>query len=308
MPETTRTPKWHYEISPPSRRRRRSVSRRERVTQGTRWNSSRVPRAFALCIGVDAVDTSHYRSSGRVWNGNLFGAERHAREVGALFSARGIEPTVVTARDATSESLVAHIGRCARSAVAGDLMVLYFSGHGGFPLIDARRMPVLACFDRMLLAAELHTAFSAFSFGVRVVSLIDACHAGTVFYWGADSGDGARPVDQSYAAHFPGYLDCFYQQHRDVYDAILAALPAAALQTEVLHFGACQDEAAALDAGERGGVFTLAFLDAWNGGAFMGSYRDLYVAIARRTGRQVPTLMSAGPRLPAFVDQPALFV
>ena len=264
-------------------------------------------RAAALCVGIDAVDEHHYRDGERGWDGLLRGAERHARDVADALRAARFDTAVLLARDATCGAVLAGLARLASSARAGDLVAFYFSGHGGFPNVAGHRTPTLACFDRMLFAHELHAAFAAFAAGVRVVSLVDACHAGAVFYRGEEISPAPADPDDPYGREFPGYLDGVYATHQELYDGLILT-PPPPLRTEVLHFGACREECTALDAGERGGVFTLALLDAWAGGTFTGSYQELFVAIARRTGRQVPTLMSAGPQIPSFPDQPAFAV
>lgn len=264
-------------------------------------------RASAVCVGIDALDERHYRDGERVWDGALRGAERHAREVAAALHAACFDTTLLLAADATCEAVLSALSRLAVAASADDLVAFYFSGHGGYPDVAGHRTPTLTCFDRMLFAHELHTAFAEFRPGVRVVSLVDACHSGAVFYRGEEVEQIAADPNDPYAREFPGYLDCFYAAHRERYDALISSTPPP-LRTEVLHFGACREECTALDAGERGGVFTLALLDAWAGGAFTGSYQDLFVAIARRTGRQSPTLMSAGPQIPSFPDQPAFSI
>ncbi len=266
-----------------------------------------MPCATALCVGIDALDERHYRDGERVWDGALRGAERHAREVASTLRAAGFDTALILGSDATCEALLAGLWKLAAAASDGDLVVFYFSGHGGYPDVAGYRTPTLTCFDRMLFARELHAAFAAFAPGVRVVSLVDACHSGAVFYRGEELAPVRADPDDPYAREFPGYLDCFYAAHRERYDALVQPAPPP-LQTEILHFGACREECTALDAGERGGVFTLALLDAWAGGAFTGSYQDLFVAIARRTGRQSPTLMSAGPQIPSFPDQPAFSI
>lgn len=265
-------------------------------------------RGTAICVGLDVVDERHYRAGDRAWDGRLGGAERHARAVAGELVAAGFAVTMLTGQGATSTAIVDALAKCARGAESGDIAVFYFSGHGGFPELDGYRTPVLVCYDRMLFSDELHTAFARFGSGVRVVSLVDACHAGSVFYRGDEVERIRAEPDDPHAAVFPGYLDAFYAQHRAMYDAYLAAAARPPLNTEVLHFGACHERCAALDAGERGGVFTLALLDAWKSGTFTGSYRELFAAIALRTGRQVPTLMSAGPELPSFPDQRALCI
>ena len=96
------------------------------------------------------------------------------------------ETTVLLTKEATSGRLIKEMLRLARALEAGDLLFLTYSGHGGqMPAEGERRgrqawtRPGVSTSGQLIDNETLQPP-RPFKQGVRIVSLSDSCHSGTV--------------------------------------------------------------------------------------------------------------------------------
>lgn len=269
--------------------------------------------ARSIHVGLNAVDPQAYGG----WAGRLLGCENDARAMRELAGAQGFEPMLLRGADATRDRLLAAIAEAAAAMVAGDQLLLTYSGHGA-SLGDRSgdepdgRDEVWCLRDGLLLDDELHERLCAIAAGVRVLVVSDSCFSGSVTrddrrrlvvpearrrvmrsgeLLGAERrlrSDRARSIVR---AHAPEY------EARKAALTTTAATPAAA---SVVLLAACADHETARDGAEHG-VFTQAILDVWDRGAFAGDHEAFHAAIVARVTGQHPQLYTEGPRDEAFV-------
>jgi hypothetical protein len=293
----------------------------------------RAPRAFALHIGLNAVDPRHYAG----WSGPLLACEADARDMAAIATRKGMTSTVLMTKDATRQAVLTALRGAARKLSAGDYFFLTYSGHGGQvpdrTREEADRADETWClFDAQLIDDELYRELGRFAKGVRIFVLSDSCHSGTVVRGANDApilddrGQPARPkfppvdiVRQTYEAN-QRFYDGLQKKvaaaseggrvvDPDVALAQVAVDPRLGAVTR--HFGpavilisGCQDNQESLD-GDRNGAFTEQLLKVWASGAFAGSYGDFHARIRRAMPRsQTPNLFTIGDARTFLGQQP----
>lgn len=141
---------------------------------------------YLVTVGLNAVDPSAYDGE---WRGVLDHAENDTRRFRAACERinQGSTVTIIgslVGRGATRGSVRDVLGRLAASTKAGDLAIVYFSGHGA-PVAGSRiesqdwTDESLCLFDGLLLDKELGEVWSAFD-SVDVCVVTDTCHGGGV--------------------------------------------------------------------------------------------------------------------------------
>ncbi|MEO6525086.1 MAG: caspase family protein [Gemmatimonadaceae bacterium] len=266
--------------------------------------------ASALCIGVNQLDPRAYGG----FKGFLYGAVRDAEAMVTIATAQGMSVASLTDEYATTSHVLDHIKQVADSAVAGDLFMLTFSGHGA-QLPDrqgeeADRLDETWClYDRELVDDEIYDALAAFKPGVRVLVVLDSCHSGSVV------ADFAPAVDPSTLGPTFGSGVRSRQLPREVelqnrerngstrqgtslqinHSNVLSNL-----QASVLVLSACADDEEAYET-DGYGDFTSALVDVWNGGDFTGGYEEFMSRIAERLTRQTPGRSWGNAEDPAFL-------
>ena len=152
------------------------------------------PKGVALCIGLDALDPSHYGG----WSGELWACEFDANDMRDIAKSQGfdvqwnaaIPDGVLLTTAATRKAVLDAMGAAAEQLVAGDIFMISYSGHGGQVLDkngdeksngpDDLLDETWCLYDGEMLDDELHKAFRGFKAGVRILMFSDSCHSGTV--------------------------------------------------------------------------------------------------------------------------------
>lgn len=216
------------------------------------------PKGLALCVGVNRVDPDHYAG----WSGPLNACENDARNMAAMLTTRNFTAQTLLTRNATTHNFFKALSELAKQAVAGDIVVVSNSSHGGqVPDYDADEsdgMDETVClYDREVLDDELAAAWATFAPGVRVLWVSDSCHSGTMVRAIGQSAvlvqDGSRALPPEVAAVTASI-------NENTYKAVSAAVAnRPSIAAYVLAFGACQDNQTAMD-GAVNGAFTGALL------------------------------------------------
>jgi metacaspase-1 len=165
-----------------------------------------VATGISLHIGLNSVDTTHYRG----WDGKLRGCEQDAHDMQHVADGLGYSSTLLLTKDATVANVTGAIEAAAKALGPGDTFFVTYSGHGGqvpdtngdertaatdevgaFP---DRYDETWVLYDRMLIDDELFALWSQFVPKARIIMLSDSCHSGTVakaLPWedGADEDD-----------------------------------------------------------------------------------------------------------------------
>jgi metacaspase-1 len=274
-----------------------------------------MPHAISLHLGLNAVNADAYRG----WSGPLRGCENDARAMQAIADARGFTSRLLLGAAATRFHLDAAMVRAAAELVAGDLLLLTYSGHGAsWPDHDGdepdRYDEAWCLHDGMLLDDEIHHRLCAFAAGVRVLVVSDSCFSGSVTRddhttptaarvrrpAALRNGDAAARERRAPAAQVRAVLRANSDDHA-ARKAAVAATQAVAPTAGILLLAACEDRQTAHE-GDLHGVFTAALLATWDGGGFAGGHEAFRAAIQTRVGAAPrPTLFSVGAVEPGFL-------
>ncbi len=249
-------------------------------------------KAFAMTLGLNAVDPAHYGG----WSGELNACEADAQDMTAIAKSRKFKIKSLLTRDATRANVLAEIGKAARELKKGDIFLLTYSGHGGqIPDLTGEEpddMDETWClYDGELIDDELNQQLGKFAAGVRVLVFSDSCHSGTVtrmaYYHGTDLGRATDAGGQRAAYRFmpPEVALRTYREHKQFYVDLQRAASAgtakAKVKASVLLISGCQDNQYSAD-GTFNGLFTAQLLKVWNNGKFKKDYKDFHAAIVQR--------------------------
>lgn len=259
----------------------------------------------ALVCGVERVWPSAYGGS---WDGALVPAVRNdVRLMVRTLTDRGFQVWTLL-EDGTRDAFSRRVMDLARRAVAGDLVVIYFSGHGGqlpemensIRFDETDGLDETLCFpDGQMVDDELRRLFGQFQPGVRVIFIADSCHSGTVTRTGREpmafvSEDMEHLILAK--AMPPDVVEPAYLTQREAYDAARSRPLDASRRTDgpaVLLLGGCEESGFSYSLPDQG-AFTLAMAQSLAAGArTMG---DLLTQMRKRIRtRQVPTADYEGP-------------
>ncbi|MFN8060979.1 MAG: caspase family protein [Vicinamibacterales bacterium] len=263
-----------------------------------------MPKGLSIHIGVNHVDPAHYEG----WDGRLAACEADARDMQALARKQRFEPmALLLSEQATASALTTTLRAASKALVAGDLLLLTYSGHGG-QVKDTNHDEkdhmdeTWVLFDRQFIDDELYALWATFKAGVRILVLSDSCHSGTVsrdvppF---VDGGPRRKAMPRAVG-------DMVERAHRALYRDIQRALPGAErtkVRATVLLISGCMDNQFSMD-GERNGAFTAALKATWKGGRFRGDYRRFHdVILASMDPSQSPNYLVVGSPNAAFESQ-----
>jgi len=142
---------------------------------------SPAPTGYALAIGLNKVDTTHYVGTVK----ELSGCEADAVDMKDIAISQGLNAEMLLGKEATRTNVLNKLDALAKSLKTGDLLVLSYSGHGA-NVIDkngdeADGYDETWClYDGQLLDDELYGAWMKFQAGVRILVFSDSCYSGTV--------------------------------------------------------------------------------------------------------------------------------
>lgn len=236
----------------------------------------------ALLVGLCQVSPAAYNG----WNGanGCEGCELDVENVEKILAPFEYKIEMLKTKAATKAAILGQLTKAAETLQADDLFVFYFAGHGGQQPDTNKdetdnQDETLLAYDGEIIDDELNQIWPRFQPGVRIVMLSDSCN----------SGSNYRAVRDVYT---PTPVQPFRQGTRAV------------MQAQMIHFGGCRD--GFTSAGyESGGAFTMAFANVWQGGAFVGTYQDLYNAIVTKVPKdqQQPQYNEYGPVTEAFRNE-----
>lgn len=230
-------------------------------------------RGQALLVGLKSVDPASYQG----WDGTsgCWGCELDVDNIERILEPHEFSITSIRTPNATADKIVESLRGAAESLSDGDVFTFYFSGHGGQqPDFGGDELDghdeTLVLYDRELVDDELNVIWVSFRPGVRVVMLSDSCNSGTNYRMRRDllAPTPIEPITEGIQSD---------------------------MKAQMIHMGGCRDSSTS--AGYLGGgAFTMALCNAWAGGGFEGTYKDLFKATAKgvHTGQQ-PQYNEYGP-------------
>lgn len=268
---------------------------------------------YSLHVGLNHLSAAHYGSDQALKN-----AVADAEAMRSIALSIGFDTAVLTDANATVGNFAINLNRLASTAVAGDIVFLSYAGHGsnvfdssGDELADSLD-ETWCLYDRMIIDDELYGLYSLFKPGVRLLIISDSCHSGTVARIIAgdepddrfhnhlsDRGELLRGIGQAQSREI-------YRANAHEYESVSALAAAgsrAELQCSLQLLAACQDNQLAGD-GLGNGFFTTKLLHLWAGGAWQGTYTELFETLQNDMPRQQkPNQQVLGEGTDAFIAQ-----
>ena len=146
-----------------------------------------MPKGHALVIGLNSVDPNHYDG----WDGALKVCEADAKKIITYLKKQKFGSiTKLLTKEATRPNVISALDNLATKANSGDLVFIYYSGHGGNEIPDfnkdeddpwSDRFDETWClYDAQLIDDELYYQWKKFKKGVRIVVMSDSCFSGDI--------------------------------------------------------------------------------------------------------------------------------
>lgn len=279
-----------------------------------------MPSGHSIHIGLNRVDPAAYAG----WSGPLNACEADARSMERLCTRAGFTARTILTAAATRSGVIQAIRDEAARMVAGDTLVLSYSGHGGqMPDMngdeEADGLDETWClFDGQLLDDELRDLWAKFPAGARIAVFSDSCHSGSVIKAALragllasetfrEPGPDTDPSEMPRAMP-PSIERRVYLANQTFYDGLLSRAAPRAPACSVVLVSGCQDDQLSYD-GPHNGVFTGWLVWAWADGAFRGDYQALTEKIKSKIpARQTPNYMTYGAPNPTFTGGQAISI
>jgi metacaspase-1 len=249
-------------------------------------------KGIALTIGLNSVDPKQYGG----WSGELNACEADATDVADIAKSKGFKTQILVTKAATRKNVIQAFGKAAGNLKASDIFLLFYSGHGGqVPDMnndeDDFQDETWCLYDGELVDDEIFWLLSRFAKGVRIFSMSDSCHSGTVtkaaFYQGTMAARSAAvgPDQPRFKFMPPDVALRTYRQNQKFYDKILKDPKLTKAMDEVkasvLLVSGCQDNQFSSD-GTFNSLFTANLLAVWNNGNFKKNYNNFHNSIVKR--------------------------
>ena len=192
-------------------------------------------KRLAICLGTTRVDPAAYDG----WPGTCPGCDRDAARFATLCHDAGFNGVQVLVNEAAQPRfLKPAFVEASKLLTTGDLLVLYYSGHGGQQWDTSgdeqdAMDETLCLYSGELVDDDIARFLCKLRRGVRVLFVTDTCNSGTNFRGRGRVKRSTPVVVRKAPQQFKGSL---------------------------LHFGGCEDGRSSYGA-EDGGVFTNALLD-----------------------------------------------
>jgi hypothetical protein len=266
-------------------------------------------KKHALLIGLNEVNKQHYVG----WTGALRYAEDGVKKVNSeIIALRGFNtPYILLRAQATRLNVQQKLNTLANDAAPGDLVVVYYAGHGQQEQ-DKQRFEVdkldeaWCLYDGLFLDDELWAAWCQFRKGVRILLVSDSCNSGTI---GRDGE--STPMDNSLTELFSMEKKMqTYINNQAFYDQLMKNTRGARskpMEVSLITLTACKSNQKALENKKlQHSEFSYSLLKIWNGGRFVGDHRAFYQAILKdvqlRNPNQTPQIIQYGLSDSQFLD------
>jgi hypothetical protein len=264
--------------------------------------------AVSIHIGVNEPGSG----SSLDMRARLEDSEAAAWRMAEMASQAGYDSMLVLrGQTATLAAVKAALWNVSQLLVEGDTLLVTFSGHGG-KITDRneddpdRSDESWSLHDGELLDDQLSGFWRLFDTGVRIVVVSESCFSGGMMR-SVDEDELRRlapPVPPRRMRGEPAW------QQEAVMKTMGPAVvepsrdPGGGVRATVLMLTASGEAQPA-----EAGLFTACLLEVWAGGAFSGSYRELFdevkKRVMRRKSEQQPQIMMLGARDVEFPDAPA---
>jgi hypothetical protein len=252
---------------------------------------------MSLVIGVSFVDPAKYVSP----ISPLPAAELDAQSIAEIARQQGFWTKLLLNAEADSDGVLTAIQGAAAILQAGDIFLLYFSGHGNKVLGAAGPTSEDAwlLYDRMLTKGEVSALVTTFRVGVRILVITDSCNNGGIVSPAAAASLASSFGNTSFVVKSAPPLKV-----QSAANNVPPANPAqASIAATVLLLASSGPDENSISTPKHG-VFTQQLLTVWNNGGFTGNCVDFFLAIAQGVAaHQTPFFQPFGAPNTAFTSQ-----
>lgn len=273
-------------------------------------------KGYAIVFGLNHIDPIHYNG----WDGALPQPENDAAEIHKVATGIGLESKIILGNDVTRNNVINSIKEASRKLDEGDLLFVYYSGHGGLlPDIDGDEEDGLdetwCLYDGQLIDDELHLLWSEFKKDVRIIVISDSCHSGTV----TKAPIGEPEPENCVKKEMPiEYVSKTYLKNKSFYDNLAQELAKEGanekeVQAKVLLISGCQDlQSSYAFTFDENSAFTMALLKTFRKNPYI-DYISLHTEISneltkRLKGKQIPNFYKTGQIDPSFLKESFLTI
>ena len=268
-------------------------------------------RGISIHIGVNYVDREHY--------GNdvipLDTCEQDAKEMQSIALSQNFKSSfLLLSENATRDAVKSAIESASRELKEGDILLVSYSGHGGFIAdISGDEEDGLdetwCLYDAQLLDDELNQLWTLFNEGVRIFILSDSCHSGTVAKARNEPEVDTKLFKKKLLSYEVGKN--IYFANKDFYRNLeieVGDVDEKEIKASIKLFAACQDPQVSytLMLAENS-IFTAKVKEVWNKGQFVGTYEEFFEMVKEKVSSldflptvQTPNLYNIGKANPKF--------
>jgi len=264
----------------------------------------------AVCIGMNSINPEHYGTKGE-----LYICEKDAEDMHNLLLINDFTSLKLTTEEATRDNVKSAILDSAKELKCGDIMVVYYSGHGGkvpnLPSpydIEYDNIDETWClWDAQLLDDELRNLWASFDEGVRIVLLSDSCHSGSIAKAPIEPEEDEEPEEEGCIrkkAISDKVAKETFENNEEFYRNLAIEINGLDITKKpveafVKQISGCQDTEYSYT-GETNSAFTESLLYVWDNGNFKGTYKDFYLQIREGLVNQHPKLLEFGEKIAGF--------
>lgn len=315
---------WHDELHPKNpgyaavaKAFKKKIDALSGASGGRARSAGGGPKAMSLHVGLNVVDQGHYLNS--LVDLEFCVADADAME--QVAKDRRFKPTKLLDGQATRTAVQDAVKKAAQKLGDGDIFLFTYAGHGGqVPDFDGDESgspdrdtldETLCLFDGQLIDDELHRLWAEFAEGVRIVTVFDCCHSGSMVRAGrlTASETPVTGTGKVRAMSLAGSVRVFNGNrafYRGLADDLAAESPTAIreadfpIQATVIQMSACQSNQVARESFGNG-LFTEKLLTILDGGSRWTGYRDFLDGVsALMPTSQSPNYWSIGAPSPLF--------
>ena len=269
-------------------------------------------KGISIHIGLNNVSKKHYGSKVTP----LDTCEQDAMDMESISRSQNFKSSfLLLSENATREAVKSSIVLASEELVYGDILLLTYSGHGGFVLDrsgdESDRLDETWClYNGQLLDDELKQLWTLFAEGVRIFVLSDSCHSGTVSKTSASLLTKEYPMFNKKLLS-PTVAKEVYMKNQDFYRKLeeeVGSVSDEDVKASVKLFSACQDPQVSYTMRfAKNSIFTEKIIEVWNNQNFHGNYADFFEKIKEKVmaldflpSIQTPNFLLTGKESPAF--------
>ena len=271
-------------------------------------------RGISIHIGLNYLDSEHYGNE----VSPLDTCEQDAKDMQSIAIAQNFKSSyMLLSENATREAVKSAIATASEELSSGDMLLLTYSGHGGFILDksgdeDDNLDETWCLYDGQLLDDELYYLWSLFDEGVRIFIISDSCHSGTV---AKANPKGLEPDSKIFKKKLLSYSVAkeVYLKNKDFYSDLekfygIKEEKGENIKASIKLFAACQDPQVSYTMTfAKNSIFTEKLKEIWDDGRFMGNYSEFFEKISAEVEAldflptvQTPNLFSVGKENKSF--------